>query len=78
MDIRDKIYDIIYGNDKSDIDIIIDNIKNFMSNLEDVTSYVVDVDNDVFDSPGLTIYYIMIAWNDSDGLHQCGCSYELY
>lgn len=78
MDIRDKIYDIIYGNDESDIDIITADIKTFMSGLEDVTNYVVDVDNDVFDSPGLSIYYIMVAWNDSSGLHQCGCSYELY
>ena len=33
---------------------------------------IVKSDTDVFDSCGLDIYYIMVSWIDTDGLHLCG------
>lgn len=70
--ITDKFYEIIdkydeYGNTKG----AVCDIKDFMDEF-DIKSYEINVDNDVYDNPGLDIYYIMLAWNDEDGLHLLG------
>lgn len=70
--IIDKFYEIIdsydeYGNTNS----AVCDIKALMEECQ-IKSFQISVDNDVFDSPGLDIYYVMLAWNDNDGLHIVG------
>lgn len=70
--IIDKFYEIIdlydgYGNTNS----AVYDIKALMEECQ-IKNFQISVDNDVFDSPGLDIYYVMLAWHDNDGLHIIG------
>ena len=72
MNIEEKIYKIIDKYDKrGEVDECVDEIESFLSKECNLKDFEV-VSDDVFDSCGLDIYYIMVAWNDSDGLHLCG------
>lgn len=71
-EIIDKFYEIIdsydeYGNTNS----VVCDIKALMEECQ-IKNFQISVDDDVFDSPGLDIYYVMLAWNDNDGLHIVG------
>lgn len=73
MSIEDKIYEIIDKYDGTGgVDECIDELENYLSSEFDSNNFVIKSDIDVFDSCGLSIYYIMVAWNDTDGLHLCG------
>ncbi len=73
MSIKEKIYEIIDKCDEyGEVDECVDEIKLFLSKKCNLTDFKVVSDTDVFDSCGLEVYYIMVAWNDSDGLHLCG------
>lgn len=73
MDIEEKIYEIIEKYDEvGEINECVDEIDTFMSKECNLSDFKVMSDDDVFDSCGLDIYYIMVAWNDAEGLHLCG------
>ena len=73
LSIEEKIYEIIDKHDEcGEVDECVDEIESFLSEKCNLTDFKVVSDTDVFDSCGLDIYYIMVAWNDSDGLHLCG------
>lgn len=72
MDIKDKIYEIIEEYDGSgDVDECVDKIEEFLKE-NNITDYKIEDDTDVYDSCGLDIFYISVAWNDENGLHLCG------
>ena len=72
MNIEEKIYEIIEKHDEvGEVDECVDEIDTFMSKECNLSDFKVTSD-DVFDSCGLDIYYIMVAWNDAEGLHLCG------
>ena len=74
MGIKEKIWEIIDEYDGSGkIDECSEEIKDFMNSLEDVATYEIYTDTDVYDSCGLDIYYISIAWYTTSGnLNVCG------
>ncbi len=74
MDIKDKIYDIIEKYDGSgQIDECVEEIEEMLDNNEDVYSYKIHSDTDVFDSCGLDIFYVSVAYIDMyNDLHICG------
>lgn len=73
MNIEEKIYKIIDKHDeRGEVDECVDEIESFLSGKCNLSDFKITSDTDVFDSCGLGIYYIMVAWNDSDGLHLCG------
>ena len=76
--IIDKFYEIIEKYDEyGDTNATLCDIKAFMQECE-IKSFQISVDDDVFDSPGLDIYYVMLAWNDSEGLHMVGSPLTRY
>lgn len=73
LSIEEKIYEIIDKHDEcGEVDECVDEIESFLSGECNLSDFKVISDTDVFDSCGLNIYYIMVAWNDLDGLHLCG------
>lgn len=73
MNIEEKICEIIDKYDGTgEIDECIDEIENYLSEKFESSNFIVKSDADVFDSCGLDIYYIMVAWSDKYGLHLCG------
>lgn len=72
MNIEEKIYEIIDKHDeRGEVDECVDEIESFLSEECNLKDFEIVFD-DVCDSCGLDIYYIMVAWNDFDGLHLCG------
>ncbi len=74
MAVKEKIYETIEEYDGSgNIDECVTTIKKFMYLSDSVLEFEIHTDTDVFDSCGLGIYYISVAWNDDDGvLNVCG------
>jgi len=74
MDIEEKIYEIIEKYDETgDIDSCEEEIDELMENNENVKQFMILKDTDVFDSCGLDIYYISVAYTDVDGeINICG------
>jgi len=74
MNLREEIYEIIEEFDGSgEIDECVEEIEKLFIDNSDISNYEVFTDTDVFDSCGLDIFYISVAWVDIDGeLHICG------
>lgn len=73
MNIEEKVYEIIDKYDGTgEVDGCIDELENYLSEKFEKNSFRIKSDTDVFDSCGLDIYYIMVAWTDEDGFHLCG------
>ena len=74
MGIEEKIYEIINKHDikTGKVDECIDELENYLSDKFESNNFRIKSDTDVFDSCGLDIYYIMVSWIDTDGLHLCG------
>lgn len=74
MDIEKKIYEIIEKHDEyGNIDECEAEIDEFLENNENVKQFMIMKDTDVFDSCGLDIYYISVAYTDIDGeINICG------
>lgn len=78
MDLRDKFYEIMEQEEKG-----YEEIKQEVSDLFqkakmclDIEDFIFTTDEDVFDSCGLDIYYISVAWIDNDEkLNIVGSSY---
>ena len=78
MDIREKFYKIM-ENEESSFDDLIEEVKTMLEsacNSGYILSYNYEIDMDVYDSPGLDIYYLSIAWVDTENkVHVTGASY---
>ena len=65
---EEKIVEIIEKYDEAgDVDECVNEVKNYLETRK-VTDYKINTKH-VYDSPGLDIYDIGVAWNDSEGLH---------
>lgn len=72
MTLKEKIYEIIEWFDGTgNIDDCVFTIEEFLKE-NAITDYKIESDTDVFDSCGLGIFYVSVAWNDSNGLNLCG------
>lgn len=81
MDIKKKFYEI-FEDTTSSFDDLVGEVKNMLEgekSLGNIKDYSYELDMDVYDSSGLDIYYISIAWVDNDGkLNVAGTSYWSY
>ena len=78
---EDKIYEIIEKYDGSgEVDECVEVIEEFLSKCHDeVKTFKVWLDTDVFDSCGLDIFYIAVSWIDNYGyLKMCGATLTSY
>lgn len=79
--ISDKFYEIM-ENDELSFDDLIGEVKDFLEQEKkngNIKSYNYYIDDDVYDSCGLSIYYLSICWIDfNDDLHIIGTNYNLY
>lgn len=77
-----KIVDICEEDENKDCDCAIEMIENYLDFLvknKEIIDYCYDVDYDVFDSCGLDIFYISIAFIDNNNtLKVTGISYRSY
>lgn len=78
MDIREKFYEIM--EQEKGIDEVIEEVKEMLEEEvqnNNIKTYEILEDMDVFDSPGLDIYYVSISWVDSNSgkLVMAGSSY---
>ena len=73
MGIEEKIYEIINKHDikTGKVDECIDELTDYFSNEIESNNFIIKLDTDIYDTCGLTMYYIMVSWNDSNGLHLC-------
>ena len=73
-EIKNKIWDIIGEYDGSgQLDECEDEIENFMKLQDNVKLFKILTDSDVFDSCGLDIFYVSVAWIDENNeLTICG------
>jgi len=75
MDIKEKIYEIIELYDGTgEIDECVEEIEEMLSqNKTEVLRWTIHSDTDVFDSCGLDIFYISVAYVDANNeLQICG------
>lgn len=81
MNIKEKFYETM-ENDVSSFDDLVGEVKDMLEeqkSLGNIKDYSHEIDMDVYDSSGLDIYYISIAWIDNDGkLNVTGASYWSY
>ena len=70
---REKVEEILYDEDK-DFDEIVEELKDLLKDPL-VQEGQVLADQDVFDSPGLDIGYISVAWIENGKLNLLGTSY---
>ena len=79
MDIREKFDEIIMENVESSFDDLVEKVKTMLEstcNSGHILSYNYYIDMDVYDSSGLDIYYLSIAWVDTENkVHVAGASY---
>ena len=77
MNIREKFYDIM--DKEGSFDELIYEVENMLEeekNNGNISSYKYESDTDVYDSCGLDIYYLSVAWVNKDGsLEVVGASY---
>ena len=73
-EIKNKIWDLIAEYDETgQLDECAEEIDSFMKLQENIKSFKIDTDSDVFDSCGLDIFYVSVAWVDeNDTLEICG------
>lgn len=78
MNIKEKFYEI-FEDTISSFDDLIGEVKDMLEeqkSLGNIKDYSHEIDMDVYDSSGLDIYYLSIAWIDNDGkLNVAGASY---
>ena len=78
MNIKEKFLEIM-ENDVSSFDDLVGEVKDMLEeqkSLGNIKDYSHEIDMDVYDSSGLDIYYISIAWINNDGeLNVAGASY---
>ena len=78
--ISDKFYEIMKNNESS-FDDLIGEIKDLLEQEKkngNIKSYNYYIDDDVYDSCGLSIYYLSICWIDfNDNLYIIGTNYNL-
>ena len=77
MNIREKFYDIMEKED--DFSVLKNEVKAMLDEAKlsgKILDYEMNSDIDVYDSPGMDIYYLSIAWVNNDGeLNIAGTSY---
>lgn len=80
MSVREKFYKIMEKEDS--FDELINEVEDMLKEEKDkgnISSYKYESDTDVYDSCGLDIYYLSIAWVNKDGsLEVAGASYWSY
>ena len=80
MNIREKFYDIMEKED--DFSVLKNEVKAMLDEAKlsgKILDYEMNSDIDVYDSPGMDIYYLSIAWVNNDGeLNIAGTSYCSY
>ena len=81
MNIKEKFLSIM-ENDIAGFNDLIGEVKDMLEeqkSLGNIKDYSHELDMDVYDSCGLDIYYLSIAWVDNDGkLNVAGTSYWSY
>lgn len=81
MNIKEKFFEIM-ENDVRSFDDLIGDTKDMLEaekSVGNIKDYRYEIDMDVYDSCGLDIYYLSIAWVDKDGnLEVTGASYWSY
>lgn len=77
MNIREKFYEIMEKED--DFDELFGEVKDMLDEAKlsgKILDYEMNSDIDVYDSPGMDVYYLSIAWVKDDGeLNIAGTSY---
>ena len=80
MDLRGKFYEIMEKDDS--LDELIGKVEELLKAEKDegnIKDYEYTPDTDVFDSPGLDIFYLSICWIDNnDKLQIAGAGYYKY
>lgn len=78
MNIRERFFEIM-ENDMLSFDDLVGDVKDMLEaekKVGNIKDYRYELDMDVYDSCGLDIYYLSIAWMDKDGnLEVTGSSY---
>ena len=78
MDIKEKFYEI-FEDTTSSFDDLVGEVKYMLEeqkSLGNIKDYSYEIDMDVYDSSGLDIYYLSIAWVDTENkVHVIGASY---
>ena len=81
MDVRERFFEIM-ENDMCSFDDLVGEVKDMLEaekNAGNIKDYRYELDMDVYDSCGLDIYYLSIAWVDKDNnLEVAGSSYWSY
>jgi len=75
MSLKERVDNIIayYNNyGANDINDCINRLDTLLKNEPSVTGYRIGKDTDVFESSGVDIYYVSVAWVDGNGLNLCG------
>lgn len=74
MNLKEKVYEIIESFDRTgETDECAEEIEKLFIENSDISNYEVFTDTDVFDSCGLDIFYVSVAWVDvNNKLHICG------
>ena len=80
MSVREKFYEIMEKEDP--FESLVGEVKKMLEEEKingNISSYTYEQDLDVYDSCGLDIYYLSIAWVNKDGsLEVAGASYWSY